>query len=257
MIKRLVTTTLAAAAVFVGMTAQADAVAMPTRNVGGLSEPKTVRGFERMFDTIPVTQWGAADIGISIRLKDGRRVWLWGDTLIDVGKRQPVMPHSTALVQTGKSIKVSMGGMQLLPNRGSTFYWPETVRARGNVLFVTAAPVRMTGPNIFDIERHPTRSRVARLVVNDLGDVVFKRWVRTVERPEITGDGEDLVILGANHYGYWFVTHDARVRGGWLQTMSQNWDYAHIEGRDKFIEHRNADGSIRYDDFRPVFSRVH
>lgn len=208
--------------------------------------PNTARGYEHMFAQVSPDEWGAADISMSIRLKDGRRVWLYGDTL----SRTNGFVHSTAITQDEGDLHVSDGGSQLLPNEGDTFYWPETVTASGKRLYVTAAPITITGTGLFDFERHPTDSRVALLRVSHNGDVVFKRWVRTVQRPEIAGDGDDIVILGANHYGYWFVTHSIPLRGGkHLQTMSQNWS-------DGLDAHRKASGDLRWSDFRPEFTSV-
>lgn len=208
-------------------------------------EPRTLAGWRRLFASVPSPEWGAGDIGLSVRLTDGRRVWLYGDTLSDVNGFQ----HSTAWVQTGKSVHVANGGRQVIPNSGDTFYWPETVRvARDGSLLVTAAPVKVTGTDLFDFTRHPTRSRVARLTVTAAGDLTFVGWKGYVARPEIAGDGDDIEILGPNHYAYWTVTHDIRLAdGGRLVTTSQNWD-------DGIDAHRNADGSIRYEDWAQILT---
>jgi hypothetical protein len=199
-----------------------------------------------MFSEVDREEWGAADIGMSIALPDDRRVWLYGDTLSDGNG----FVHSTAIVQDGGDLHVSRGGRQLLPNAGATFYWPETVRVFRGDLMVTAAPIKVMGDCLYCFERHATDSRVARLAVTRKGDVRFVKWVRTVPRPEIAGDGEDLEILGPNHYAYWKITHDIQLRdGSWLTSTSQNWD-------NGFDAHRNPDGSLRYQDWRIIFGRA-
>lgn len=209
------------------------------------SSPDTVREYRAMFAKVPTSQWGAADISISAALPDGRRVWVYGDTLSDTHG----FVHSTAIVQDGKALHVSRGGKQLLPNAGKTFYWPETIKvAKNGTLTITAAPVKMTGTDLFDFARHKTKSRVAKAQVTKDGDLRFMRWTKMVPRPDITGDGEDIQILGPNHYSYWEVVHDIDLRdGSCLKTTSQNWD-------DGFDAHRNPDGSLKYSDFRPMFS---
>lgn len=219
-----------------------------TLEENNVAEPTTVAGYKAMFDAIPINQWGAADIGISVKLGDGRRVWLFGDTLRN---NDPGFVHSTALTQSNGVIHVSRGGQQLLPNAGKVFYWPEVVKAQGaNKIKVTAAPIKMKGTGLFDFKRNDHNSRTAILHVENDGDVIFDRWVELVPRPTIKGDGEDIVILGPNHYGYWFVTHDIVLANGKrLRSMSQNWD-------DGFENHLKPNGQLRYSDWGLVFDSV-
>lgn len=216
--------------------------------------PTTVDGYRAMFAKVPVSQWGGADVSISTKLRDGRRVWLYGDTLS--GNNGFV--HSTALTQSGGTLHVSAGGKQVLPNakdaNGRTIiFWVEQAKqqASGDLL-ITAAPVTLTGTGLFDFHRDPTRSRQALVAINSAGDLTFKKWVRYIHRPLLTIDGEDAHPAPDGKVGHWYysyVIHDIRLADGtWLETNAQNWE-------DGFSDaHRNPDGSLRYTDWRPVFS---
>lgn len=218
------------------------------------AEPHTAQGYQDMFDTVPVAQWGGGDVSISTRLSDGRRLWLFGDTLSIDNE----FVHSTALVQDGKDLHVSNGGAQVLPNDKKvdgykSIYWVETVTAGPNsTATVVAAPMGVA-EGLFNFHRRAEQSRAAKVRVTREGDVVFVKWLGWVPRPEIGMDGEDVEILGHAHYAYAKFVHDIPLDGGgWLKTTNQNWD-------DDFSDHllpANELGIqvLDYHDWRPMFS---
>jgi hypothetical protein len=226
--------------------------------------PTTISGYRAMFAGLDEWTWGSADIGISIRLYDGRRVWLYGDTF----SNRYGMVRSTAITQTGGDLRVSNAGRQLFPTEqlddGRTqLYWPEKVqRQTDGDLTVTTAPVAAGSENMWDLERHPTQSRLAELGVDADGDVHFKRWLRWVDRPAVDLSNVTLRPYEPGnpahngHWLYWDATHDIQLADGtWLKTTSQNWELP-ADG-DPFRDHRRAsDGSIRYDDWDIEFSSV-
>jgi hypothetical protein len=195
----------------------------PTAPVAHKAPMPTVAAYRAMFDAVPVSQWGGADVTISTPVC-GKRVWLFGDTLIQ-GKGMRYFAHNTGMVQKGMRLHVSMGGMQTIPNAGNTFYWPETVKAHGcKHVIVTLAPVKAFGKGLFDFKRNDTMSRKAVLSITPAGDLVFAHWAGMVKRPSITGDGEDLKSDRYGHYLYQEQTHSIRVKGGHLHSTNQNWD---------------------------------
>lgn len=211
--------------------------------------PTTAAGYRRMFATLDPHQWGAADVSISQRLPDGRRVWLYGDTL-STGNG---FVHSTAITQTGGRLHVSARGAQLLPDGPVTgdrkvVYWIEAVALHPNGdLAVTAAPISVGTASAWDFHRVDEESRTARVRVDAAGDARFIAWTGYVPAPPATND---LTEVGPHHFTYGAFTHDVRLASGrLLRTVNQNWD-------DPIANHTTRAGGIRYADFRPLFSSV-
>ena len=220
--------------------------------------PDTVAEYRRLFRSIDPYYWGAADVSISVRIDRGLRVWLYGDTMSE----RNGFVHSTAIVQDGGNLHVSQDGEQLLPNGAETcddagvcrtlIYWVELVRARDDgALVVTANPTSVGTGGVWDFHRQPGRedqSREGLLKVNNDGDVRFVKWLRYVDRPLLTGDGEDFTVLEPHHFTYQRVIHDIRLADGtWLKTTCQNWD-------DASANHVDADGEFQWADFRPMWA---
>jgi hypothetical protein len=106
--------------------------------------------------------WLAADLPASVDLRDGRVLWLFGDTWI--GARNPeggIAPgaqlwHNSALVQTGGCVDlVNAGGGGWLTIPGTDdWWWPSggfvPGGAHGQVVDVFVERVRRTGPGVLD-----------------------------------------------------------------------------------------------------------
>lgn len=219
--------------------------------------PTTVSGYRTLFRSIDPYYWGAADVSISAKKPGtGYRVWLYGDTM---SKRNGFV-HSTAIVQRGGAVRVSRNGEQLLPD-GPTkckadgtcrdrIYWIEAARFRADGgLVITAAPMSVGTASVWDFHRPALRadqSRLALARVSDAGDVTFTKWLRWVERPLLTGDGEDFTVIGEHHFTYQEVVHDIRLADGtWLKTVCQNWDDGAF--------HTDSSGEIVWADYRPLW----
>lgn len=208
--------------------------------------PTTVAGYRKMFAQVDTAEWGAADVSISQRLRDGRRVWLYGDTFS--GNNGFV--HSTAITQKGGTLHVSNGGAQLLPNDApvngrESIYWIEAVSLFPNGdLRIVAAPMSIGKASPWDFERRNEQSRVARATVDAAGDVEFAGWTGWTAATPST---DDFTVVGPNHFTYGGFTHTIRLANGeWLRTVNQNWD-------DDFANHFD-NGVLRYSDYRPLFS---
>jgi hypothetical protein len=213
----------------------------PTR--AHVPAPTTVKGYADMWASIDPAEWGGADVSISVPLPDGRAVWLYGDTLS--GNNGFV--HSTAIVQDGGSLHVSAGGKQLLPNDDDHhIYWVEDAKSiGGGQLAVDASPMEIGNKSAWDFHRTRPEARRAIVQVDANGDVHFVKWAGWVKGQPIE---PTVTILGPNHYAYGAQAHpEVKLASGkTLYTVAQNWD-------DGFDAHRNADGSLRYSDWRPMF----
>lgn len=181
--------------------------------------PTTASGYAAMWDSLPESQWGAADVSISAVLPDGRSLWLYGDTF-SAGR----FVHSTAIVQRGGCLHVSHGGAQLLPNRSSSvIYWIDSVRVVGGRVLVTAGEVKLTGTGAWDF-RYNGFMATAQVAVDAAGDATFVRWVSRERKP--APDPGPMVVFGSHHFGYSIHSHpQARLASGKvLTTLAQNYD---------------------------------
>jgi hypothetical protein len=210
--------------------------------------PTTVQGYRDMFDQVPVAEWGGADVSISVKMPDGRIVWLYGDTLS--GNNGFV--HSTAIVQDGGNLYVSHGGEQLLPDDEphegrERIYWIETAEVIGHdTILIKAQRTSIGTESVWDFHRDGEKSRAAIVKVEPNGDVTFDRWIGWTKAPDLP---KDFVILGPNHFKYQPVVHEhiPLAGGGHLKTWSQNWD-------DSFADHVEPDGSLSFKDWRPIYT---
>ena len=221
----------------------AQQIEKPTTIEGVGDAPKNAAGFTRMWSQIDEDEWGAADVSLSVPLPDGRSVWLYGDTL----SNNNGFVHSTAIVQSGDNLHVSNGGKQLLPDDdANNIYWIEAAEVvDDDQIVVTAAPTRIGTDGPWDFERSREDSRQALVTVDPLGDVAFQEWVGYTEAPE---PFTDFTVIGPNHFTYEERAHPEfeMESGGVLYTVNQNWD-------DDMENHKNPDGSIRFDDWKPIF----
>lgn len=103
------------------------------------------------------------DVGADALLQDGRRVWLFGDTLRDGSTGRGYVRNSMLLVDQECIAAVVPGsGGAIIPNRAGRTgtdpvgYWPMSVlalpRAGYDLLLVTTQRVRTTGTGAFDFE---------------------------------------------------------------------------------------------------------
>lgn len=156
--------------------------------------PTTVAGFEEMFNRVDPNLWGGGDVSTSVKIADGRTVWLYADTF----SRKHYMVNSSALVQTGGSLHVANGGAQILPQADDkdgrkVVYWLETAKsAGGNRIHVTVAPTSIGTQGPWDFRRATAKSRTAVLTVTKAGDVRFAGWTGWVAEPHVEQD-----LLGA------------------------------------------------------------
>lgn len=183
--------------------------------------------------------WITADLPASIDLRDGRVLWLFGDTW--TGARAPdggIAPgarlqHNSALVQTGGCVDLvgSAGAGWLTIPGTDDFWWPAggvvPGGVHGRVVDVFVTRVRRTGPGVFDFE--PVGMDVVQLRRSDLA-VVGVRPVPHQDRAwasSVVVDGGWLYLFG-RHYTAGPSTYLARVRardvsGRWQFRSGRKW----------------------------------
>jgi len=143
-----------------------------------LPAPTSAAGYSAMFAAVPTTQWGGADVSISVRV-GSTNVWLYGDTISNVTSWSPYVGRfvrSTAITQRYGCLHVSHAGAQLLPNDpDGTWYWIKAAAAvDATHLRITADHVARTGPGAWDFA--VIGQRTATAVLDTAGDVTFQAW---------------------------------------------------------------------------------
>lgn len=152
-----------------------------------------------MFANLDPAEWAAADVSISVRLPDGRSVWLFGDT---AATRSFV--HSTAFIQDGGRLTVSQHGRQLLPNDDpSHIYWIESAKlcSTPNTLAIKARAITLVGQGPWDF-RDGGYDRTALVTVSK-SDVIFDHWLGTTYcQPPDPGPIYQVDSSNPHHFGY-------------------------------------------------------
>ena len=193
-----------------------------------------------MFAAVPVSQWGAADVAISVPLSDGRSVWLYGDTFSSyVG----IFRHSTAITQDRGCLHVSNGGAQLLPNDDAThIYWiADAIATHDGHINVVAERITLTGKCPWCFKPNGV-FREALVTVNAKGDVTFQHWDSgRLNGAHVRGQAGTLTVIGPHHFTYARHTHPEfkLASGKQLVTVCQNWDDEKLH---------------TFADYRPIFS---
>lgn len=181
--------------------------------------PTTAKGFSQMFSELDPAEFGAADVGVSVPLSDGRSVWLFGDTM-----SWTRFVHSTAVTQDGGCLHVSNKGDQLLPDSGKKWYWLEAGKEISpGVLEVTAEETEKHGEGVWGF-RHTGYNRTALVTVDGAGNVTFQKWTSRY-RANQAASLNDLTVKKNGQ-----VTYSPRLHpefelasGKTLKTVAQNW----------------------------------
>ena len=183
--------------------------------------------------------WITADLPASVDLRDGRVLWLFGDTW--TGARAPDggippgarLQHNSAFVQTGGCVDLlGTAGAGWLTIPGSDdFWWPAggvvPGGAHGSIIDVFVTRVRRTGPGVFDFA--PVGMDVVQLRRSDFA-VVGVRPLPHQDRlwgSSVVADGGWLYLFGRD-YTAGPSTYLARVRardlaGRWQFRSGRRW----------------------------------
>lgn len=96
------------------------------------AEPVDAAGWNRMFRALD-GDWSGGDAALSLRLPDGRLLWLFGDSFVgDVtpeGRRASgtTIVRNAALISDGTCVTAVTPGRATLPGRGGTWLWPTSM----------------------------------------------------------------------------------------------------------------------------------
>jgi hypothetical protein len=203
--------------------------------------PTTATGYAAMFARVPTAEFGAADVGITVPLPDGRSVWLWGDTFSD-GR----FVHSSAIVQDRGCLHVSRAGAQLLPDRepGRVVHWIERARlVDHDTLAVEAEETELTSETAWGF-RYTGWTSTALVDVDRAGDLTFRGWASRVLAPQ-ADPGPMILLPEPGHFAYSVRAHpEARMASGLtLFSAAQNWDDGNVhpvaDYRVMFVEARD------------------
>lgn len=178
--------------------------------------------------------WLAGDLPASVDLRDGRVLWLFGDTWIGTRNQEGGFApgvelwHNSALVQTGGCADlVNAGGTGWLTIPGTDdFWWPSggfvPGGTHGQAVDVFVTRMRRTGPGVFDFV--PVGADVVELRRADLA-VVGVRALPFQDRlwaASVVADGRWLYLFGRD-YAAGPSTYLARARAGDLFGRWQFW----------------------------------
>lgn len=124
-----------------------------------LGEPRTVKDLNRLTRGEGSPQFNGGDVGAEVRLQDGRRLWVFGDTLRISELRGPHLVRNSMLLTDPRCLRVVLpaDGGALIPARADGVgYWPMSVarstRPGYDLVLVTTQRVRTTGPEQWDFE---------------------------------------------------------------------------------------------------------
>lgn len=219
-------------------------------------DPQTVREYVQMFNKVDTDLWGGGDVSISHELPDGRRIWVYGDTL----SAKNGLVRNSALVQKDGVLTPSRKGKQLLPDGGTdpadpsrkVIYWPDSIKQgpTKDTVIITSMEMSVGPPGDpwdFRVLKEG-QSRAAIMKVDAKGNLIFKRWKGYVPTPVENNPhlAADLIDHGNGHVSYGTVVHDIRLKdGSYLTTRSHNHT-------DAFENHVGPRG-FEWWDYRPTF----
>jgi hypothetical protein len=124
-----------------------------------LGEPRTVKDLNRLTTGKGTPEFEGGDVGAEVRLQDGRRLWVFGDTLRGSEVRGPHLVRNSMLLTDPRCLRVVLpadGGAPIPARADGVGYWPMSVarstRPGYDLVLVTAQRVRATGPGQWDFE---------------------------------------------------------------------------------------------------------
>ena len=215
-----------------------------------------------MFSSLSTSQWGAADVSISIRF-GADSIWLFGDTISRVTSWRPFagrFMHSSIVTQHDGCLHVSHAGAQVLPNEADgTWYWIKAAAAVGaDHLRITADHVEATGTGAWAFR--VIGERTATAVLDSNGDVTFQSWTG---QPVPTQN----VVRKDGAYAPWTQTVSDVATGRVLVTglpdTTSNWSYApsvhsevHLASGKTLLTVCQNSARLSYAGYRPLFFEV-
>lgn len=198
-------------------------------------------------DNSRLDDWTGADGTYSVKLPDGRELWVFSDTFLGRvnpdGSRPPVVEEGGSTVFLNNSFAVERNGrlstihagtaakpVAVMPPRDKDhWYWAGDATLAGGVVEVTYQEYERFGPGAWDWRWH--RNVVARFApgrldrpisVHDLPSGHGVAWASGVLR-----DGGHTYVYGVEDLGSPKYMHIARVKG---QSLLGRWEYLKADG---------------------------
>ncbi|GAA1608212.1 hypothetical protein GCM10009733_000400 [Nonomuraea maheshkhaliensis] len=198
-------------------------------------------------DNSRLDDWTGADGTYSVKLPDGRELWVFSDTFLGRvnpdGSRPPVVEEGGSTVFLNNSFAVERNGrlstihagtaakpVAVMPPRDQNhWYWAGDATLAGGVVEVTYQEYERFGPGAWDWRWH--RNVVARFApgrldrpvsVHDLPSGHGVAWASGVLR-----DGGHTYVYGVEDLGSPKYMHIARVQG---QSLLGRWEYLKADG---------------------------
>lgn len=213
--------------------------------------PTTAAGYQRMFDAKNDWTWSGGDQAATVRLPDGRTLWLFADTIQGRERRDGRyvpgwrMVHNSFVIQDRGCLRGITGpeGGEVIPDpTRSSFYWPQSGVVTGGRLVVFSLRVTRTDTGPLDFVVVGTDAAVFSLPTTRAAAPRLRRVVPTPasntpeSRPAwgqaVVADGGYLYVYGSakvtGDLVFGKAVHLARVPTGELLTTSawQYWDGA-------------------------------
>ncbi|TDB69895.1 fibronectin type III domain-containing protein [Micromonospora sp. KC721] len=206
----------------------------PASAGGGISATRLTALFDHYGDTSGT--WTGADRTTSVRLPDGRLLWLFSDTFLGPvasdGSRPRAAPfvHNSAIVQHGDQLRETRHGgtaenpRPLIPAPAGEFFWIGDAQVVGDTLQVLVNRYRRTGASPLD----------HALLGTALANFALPTLTPTAVRPlpldariawgsTLLRDGGHTYIYGTEAAGEAKFAHVARVRGDDLDGAWEFW----------------------------------
>lgn len=186
--------------------------------------------------------WTGADGTYSVRLRDGRNLWVFSDTFLGQvnkdGTRPPTtddggttpMPNNTFVVQRGAKLQTVHGGTRknptaLMPPRDKThWYWAGDVTTAGHSVEVTYQEYERFGTGKWDwrwsrnvVASFSQRNLSKPPVVHALPSAQGVAWASALRH-----DGGYTYVYGVEDHDASKFMHLARVRG---DSLLGKWEY--------------------------------
>lgn len=143
-------------------------------------DPSDAAGWAALFERLQ-GDWAGGDGSTSVRLPDGRLLWLFGDTLtgtVDASgaRHRTTLVHNALLLTRGTCVRSVASRTEALPSQAGSWLWPThavvtRAGARGGTsdVVVLAQRVERTGAGAFDFRRVATTAVALRVAWD--GDV--------------------------------------------------------------------------------------
>jgi hypothetical protein len=124
-----------------------------------VGQPGSVRDLNRITREVRGGEdFGGGDVGADVLLQDGRRLWLFGDTVRNSGSDAEIVRNSMLILGPDcLAVVMPPEGRPVIPNRkDGVGYWPMSVGRQAyegyDLVTIAAQRLRTTGPGAWDFE---------------------------------------------------------------------------------------------------------